>query len=192
MAKPVPPPTPRNMRDVIDPDVPFFTALAPPARREYVAAIYEYALRAAMQPYAVTLLCTDTCDAAGTRWHWAQAIGPHTYAMKAYVTRSMAAGAETGTQPSATQLWSDTTAPLAADRCDVPSPIGDARGGDTFPPGPYVGIAGSAEVWNDTSPAAGDDRLLEISSAAYPHTEAFSGGRWACLGGRVWQEPDIS
>lgn len=181
-------PEPRNWRGLLATGVTFFGgAVAPPAKREYIASLWSWVLSAITQPYAVTLLACDTGDsvAADSYWRFGWTVAPVTLAMRAHVTQAVTVGAATGSPPADVALYTNE-ATAAADRIDVPTEIPDAMQGLVYQMTHASAISSTSETWDDT-PAAGQDRLLEMPYAGYPGWERCYGRYWCAIGGTPMQ-----
>uniref|UniRef100_A0A6M3KQ46 Uncharacterized protein n=1 Tax=viral metagenome TaxID=1070528 RepID=A0A6M3KQ46_9ZZZZ len=165
MAKPLMPASPSNLRGRLDTADSFFGGQpTPPAKKEYLAQLWQLVYGAACQPYAMALLCVDTTDKAATHWNFAQMVPIGVRALRAYLTRSLTPDIAAGSVLPDSEIWSIGTAP--ADEINVPSGFGDAQGGAIFPP-EIVVVMPTSDVY-DLAPAAGDDHSMECTERLYP------------------------
>lgn len=190
MSKPILCPEPRPWRGVIETDETMFgAAVAPPARKDYLAALWSLVLAANTQPYAITLLTFDAADAAGASgtWHGVVVYPPGCKYLRPWVTQGIETNDPTGSPPADATVETDEDGFYVV----LPTEHADAQGGLVFPIGFDSRILSGAEAVDDAPSSDGDERMANIDEALIRGVSLCAMDNCHALGGVVRRSADL-
>jgi len=169
---------------------PLISSVAPPPRREYLAALDGLGLGAITDPYALTSVHFNPSLAGGTYWHWGHMIAPGAEALRAAVTRSC--DGDQDSKPVDAELWTSSSGSGADDRITIPASV--SGNSDVYPPSALATVDEGAWTWDAVPPvgAGGINRLVELTQSRDPQVEEVYGRYFCGFSGRVLQVSDLA